>query len=277
MTVAISAAAATDALERAVRRAGVDILELATPEATARGAEVLQEVWGGAQTVLPANTMRAVQHTGGYCHGAYDAAGQLLAVSLGLLAENGSLHSHITGVLPAGQRRGLGYALKQHQRVWCLSRGIGVVTWTCDPLVQRNVAFNLHALGADVAGYLPNHYGAMDDAVNAGDETDRLELRWELESARAVAASQGRLPFAEPRGGWAVRASDGDGPVVAAVPGAARTVQLPRDVQALRRRDVLAARDWRLAVRDAVLGGLAAGAVVVGVTADAALVMEECT
>lgn len=275
MTLATTPETATEAVDRAVRRAGVEILELDTPDATARGAALLREVWGGPENVVPANLMRAVQQTGGYCFGAYDPSGALLAASLGLLAEHGTLHSHITGVLPAGQRRGLGYALKQHQRAWCLARGIGVVTWTCDPLVARNVAFNLHALGADVAAYLPNHYGAMDDAVNAGDESDRLELRWELSSARADAASHGRLPYLEATGEWAVRTGAEGGPVVTGSTASSRLVQLPDDVASLRRRDPVAARAWRYAVRDAFLDALAVGLVVKGLTETGAVVLEE--
>lgn len=275
MTLATKPETASEAVDRAAHRAGVEILELATADATARGAALLQEVWGGAEAVLPANVMRAVQQSGGYCFGAYDASGALLAVSLGLLAEGSALHSHITGVLPAGQRRGLGYALKQHQRAWCLGRGIDVVTWTCDPLIARNVAFNLHALGADVAAYLPNHYGAMTDAVNAGDESDRLELRWDLRSPRAVAASQARLPYLAPDGEPVVRATADGTPGVTAPTGSRRLVQLPEDVEALRRRDPAAAQAWRRAVRDGLLSALESGLVVKGLTQTWAVVLEE--
>ena len=46
-----------------------------------------------------------------------------------------------------------------------------------DPLVRRNARLNLVRLGADVTDYLPDFYGAMDDAVNAGDRSDRLLAR----------------------------------------------------------------------------------------------------
>ena len=36
------------------------------------------------------------------------------------------LHSHILGVLPDSEARGLGFELKQHQRRWCLERGVSV-------------------------------------------------------------------------------------------------------------------------------------------------------
>lgn len=266
----------TDVVERATRRAAVEVHELASPAETARGAELLREVWGGPETVVPHNLMRAVQQTGGYVFGAYDLNGALVAVSVGFLAAEG-LHSHITGVTPTGQHRGLGFALKQHQRAWALARGLTTITWTCDPLVQRNVGFNLHALGATVEAYLPNHYGEMADALNAGDETDRFAVRWDLLSVRAVAAEGGRLPFVSDTPPYAVRVGDHGEPVVLPVTAPARRVQLPRDVEAVRRKDPAVARAWRYAVRDAVLAGLDAGVAVVGLAEDGSLVLEEAS
>ena len=266
--------AAAFAVERAVRRSGVTVLELRSPAETERAAELLRQVWRGPEAPVPANLLRTVQHIGGYVFGAYDESGALVAASMGLLAAEG-LHSHITGVVPAGQRRGLGFALKQHQRVWALERGMRTIAWTCDPLVRRNVAFNLHALGATVETYLPDHYGAMTDGVNKGDESDRFELRWDLLSHAAVTAAEGRLP-------WIISgplpdavAADNRGlPVVTPVSDVSRLVQLPADIEALRRSDPAAALAWRRAVRESVIPALSEGAVVRGLTAEGSLVLE---
>lgn len=267
------AASTATVVDRTARRAGVHIRELDEALETVRAAEVLQGVWGGTESVAPANWLRAVQHAGGYLFGAYDDGGVLLAVSIGLLSRDG-LHSHITGVVPDGQRRGLGLALKQHQRAWALEQGITVIQWTCDPLVRRNVAFNLHALGARIEHYLPNFYGPMVDGVNRGDESDRFELRWDLLSPEAVAAAEGRRPWLDSSAPYAVRATADGLPVLEAAKGTPRRVQLPADIEQLRRQDPEAAHAWRLAVREAVLAGLAAGAVITGLTQEGALVME---
>lgn len=273
MTALTSAAPSTDdVVERVSRTIGVQLRELLEPAETVRASQVLQEVWGGAETVAPANWIRTLQKIGAYAFGAYDDSGVLLGVSVGMLSTRG-LHSHITGIVPGGQRRGLGLALKQHQRSWALERGITVVTWTCDPLVRRNVTFNLHALGAVVEDYVPDYYGPMPDNVNAGDETDRLSWSWDLLSSPAVAAEAGRLPWADTSVPYAVRDVDG-APVVEKVAGAARRVHLPDDVERLRRTSPETARAWRYAVRDGVLEGLAGGATVTGLTADGALVLE---
>lgn len=270
MTLAVPAV--SDVVDRTSRRSGVQIRELATSQEANRGADVLASVWGSAEPVAPGNLLRAVQHTGGYVFGAYDDEGVLLAVSVGLLAAAG-LHSHITGVVPAGQRRGLGLALKQHQRAWALERGITTITWTADPLVRRNTAFNLHALGADVAEYLVDHYGPMTDGVNRGDQSDRFEVRWHLLSERAVAAESARLPWLESDAAPAVAEGPDGLPVVQDAPLHERRVQLPDDIEALRRTRPDAAKAWRLAVREALLPPFEAGAVVRGLTASGAVVL----
>ncbi|MDP9183351.1 MAG: GNAT family N-acetyltransferase [Actinomycetota bacterium] len=273
MTLATPAVTAAEVVDRTARRTGVQIRELDTPGATVQGADVLRAVWGSVETIAPSNLLRAVQHTGGYVFGVYDDNGAMLAASVGLLASEG-LHSHITGVVPAGQRRGLGFALKQHQRAWALERGITTISWTTDPLVRRNVAFNLHALGAHVVAYLPDHYGPMNDGLNRSDETDRLELHWDLLSPSAVDAEKGRLPWAVSDAPHAVALGPGDLPVLDSVGSGSRRVQLPPEIEAIRRTDPEVARAWRLAVRDAVLAGLSAGAAITGLTAEGALVME---
>jgi predicted GNAT superfamily acetyltransferase len=241
--------------DRSARRAGVAVLELGTAADTERAADLLRAVWRSTESPVPANLLRTVQCNGGYAFGAYDDSGQLLGVSLGLLATGPSLHSHITGVAPSGQRRGLGLALKQHQRAWALEHGLTRISWTCDPLVRRNVTFNLHALGAEVEHYFVDHYGAMMDGVNSADETDRLEFVWRLDGERAVAAQEGRLVPADPAAAGA------------------RTVDLPTDIEALRVADPNRARGWRHAVRDALVPALAEGLVVRGVTASGSLLL----
>ena len=66
------------------------------------------------------------------------------------------MHSHILGVLPGSETHGLGFDLKQHQRRWCLARGVTVMEWTTDPLVRRNAYFNVTKLGAEAPTYLVN-------------------------------------------------------------------------------------------------------------------------
>lgn len=214
---------------------GVTIARLATAAEAALATRLLQEVWRTEAPPVHANLVRAVDHSGGYVFGAYDAGGTLVAASVAFLAgEPGDvyLYSHITGVL--ARRAGVGRAIKLHQRDWCLARGIDRVAWTYDPLVRRNAAFNITALGALPVEYLVDFYGPMDDGINRGDETDRLLVEWRLTARRG-----------EPSG-------------------ETRTVAVPDDVETLRQDDPAAARGWRLRVRDELGGALRDGWTVTG-------------
>ena len=149
--------------------------------------EVFVSQWGDGG--VPAlNVFRAIQHAGGYASIAVDVAGTVIGGSLGFLGRTPGgtalLHSHITGTLPDATDRGVGYAIKQHQRRWCLDRGIDVVEWTFDPMVRRNAHFNLVKLGAIATEFHAGFYGDMDDALNGGDETDRLVATWHLREER---------------------------------------------------------------------------------------------
>ncbi|MFC6880613.1 GNAT family N-acetyltransferase [Actinomadura yumaensis] len=222
---------------------------------------VVDAVWRPGPDAAPVQVelLRALAHSGNYVAGAFED-GRMVGVSVGFLAAppGVSLHSHITGAV----RPGAGWALKLHQREWALARGLSRITWTFDPLVRRNAHFNLVKLGARPEEYLPSFYGAVEDSINGGDETDRVLAVWPLNDARVVAAVEGRRE-AVPDGAVALGERDGR-PVRGEGGGATLLVAVPEDVRELRRRDRGLAREWRLAVRD-VLGGLMAdGARVTG-------------
>jgi predicted GNAT superfamily acetyltransferase len=205
----------------------------------------------------------------------------VLAASLGLFAapSGTTLHSHITGVLPEALGRSVGFAIKLHQRHWALARGLTRITWTFDPLQARNAWFNLVKLGARPRRYLVDVYGAMQDAVNAGDASDRLHLDWPLTdpavsaaaAAAGVAAGSRAIPHAGHadletlrRNGFAVQvavAADGCTPLVRPMDHTAKgwLVQVPASIDELRRRHPDLARDWRHAVREALLPALEQG------------------
>jgi predicted GNAT superfamily acetyltransferase len=103
--------------------------------------------------------------------------------------------SHQLAVLPDYQRQGLGRRLKLAQREAVMAQGTTEwITWTFDPLQRVNAIFNLHRLGASSNTYVRNAYGELDDAINIGLPTDRLQVDWWLRSPRvlaAIAADQG--------------------------------------------------------------------------------------
>ena len=217
---------------------------------------VLQQVWGTDAPIVNLEMARAIGHSGGYLAAAYISDGELpprmVGASVGLLARHEgrpALHSHVTGLLPDARRHGIGRLVKLHQRRWAAERDIDWITWTFDPLVRRNAWFNIAVLGADVHDYLPNFYGAMSDAINAGDESDRLHMAWNV-----------RAPLLEkPRNGNDVANAE--------------LVPTPIDVVALRRSDPAEVARWRRATRDALRGALGAGQHVLGFSADGDYVM----
>lgn len=245
---------------------------------------IFARVWGRtAEPPVTSDTLRALSHSGAYVSGAW-VGGTLVGGLVGWLGgrppNDLHLHSHILGVAPDSQVRGVGFELKQHQRSWCLQRGVGVIEWTFDPLVRRNAYFNLNKLGAQARQYLVNFYGAMADRINAGDESDRLLIRWELESDRAVVAAAGRSPELELEalqraGATALLAVGSSGePVVAAARADTVLVQVPEDIVELRGAEPGLARRWRIAVRDALSNAMREGRVVTGVTRSGWYVLE---
>jgi predicted GNAT superfamily acetyltransferase len=288
---------AGEAAARAAEGAGVVIKELESLAELEAMTALFDEIWepdsGGSSVRL--DLLRALTKAGNYASGAYDAAsGALLGACVGFFGppSRAELHSHIAGVVPAGLGRSVGFALKVHQRAWCLRRDVRVIAWTYDPLIRRNAYFNLVKLGARPVEYLRNFYGVMDDVINGGTETDRMLVHWDLSSAAAADASAGRprpASFADERARGAVVAlsAGGDGlpvrgPAVDSAPtgGAGSRPQLPpggapprsprllvgvpADIEAMRLSDPAMAAAWRTALRDVLSPLLGGGARVTG-------------
>ncbi|GAA4729166.1 GNAT family N-acetyltransferase [Phytohabitans rumicis] len=261
MLVDTISAAAREAAAAAERAAGVRVRELADRAELRAASELLRAIWrpAGGEPLLAPDLMRAMAKAGCYLAGAYDGPA-LVGVCVGFFhpPADAALHSHVAGVAPHAQGRGIGFALKAHQRAWALERGASTVSWTFDPLVRRNAYFNIARLGAGVAEYLTNFYGPMEDALNRGEESDRVLVRWDLSGTGPAAVADGADP--------AVALSEGpDGwPVLGRVDAARVRVGVPSSIGALRRDEPGAARAWRAALREVLGGLLAEGAAVTG-------------
>jgi predicted GNAT superfamily acetyltransferase len=104
-------------------------------------------------------------------------------------------------------------------------------------------------------------YGEMTDEINAGDRSDRLVVRWDLDQEPAARSWPQGLPD--------VLTAEGDPEDPRPVPGSAPTpdgavVEVPRDHGSLRSRDPALAARWREAAAEALeacfRSGLIAGA-----------------
>jgi predicted GNAT superfamily acetyltransferase len=246
---------------------------------------LLAAIWERADDP-PINTdlLRALAHSGNYVAGAR-VSGRLVGGLVGWLGARAAnelhMHSHILGVVADSQVAGVGFELKQDQRRWCLKRGVKTVEWTTDPLVRRNAYFNLTKLGARASEYLVNFYGAMTDGLNAGEESDRLLISWQLDSSRAKAAGEGRAPEPEVAGllrdgAGAILSVGAAGEPVTGKASSARVLicQVPEDIVAMRHADPTIARAWRLALRRALNDAFKAGYAVTGATRTGWYVLE---
>jgi predicted GNAT superfamily acetyltransferase len=209
------------------------------------------QVWADGPEVVPFDLALAVQHVGGYSAIA-KLDGEIVGASFGFqgahenFAGQRILHSHVT----AATVPGVGFALKQHQKAWAIEQGIDAITWTFDPLVRRNAVFNFEKLCAIGVEYLPNFYGTMTDSINAGDDSDRLFAYWPL----ATDSSVGLAANAE----------------VSAI-----LVELPEDIESLRKTNLAEALEWRARVREVLEPAMADGYRVTGIFNRQSLVLEK--
>ncbi|MEV6927651.1 GNAT family N-acetyltransferase [Dactylosporangium sp. NPDC051485] len=265
----------------AAERIGVKVVELSSAVELEECSALLQRVWraGHPAEIASPSMLRTYVHSGNYVAGAY-RAGVLVGAVVAFFGRDEAgehLHSHLAGVERGGHGQGVGRALKLHQRAWTLARGVPEVHWTYDPLIGRNAYFNLQKLGADAAAYLPEFYGRMTDGINTGDLTDRVLVVWRLDSPRVGELARGACADVDTSDAAPLvsRAEDGEPLLHEPDPAAAAlTVAVPVDVEELRRGDPAAALRWRHAVRDALMGRLAAGLRIAGITRDGHYLLE---
>lgn len=236
------------------------IAELSEVDDLRELAELFAVVWERpVEPPISSDILKALSLSGNYVSGGFvdgKLAGGLVGW-FGGVPDDVHMHSHILGVVGGSAAHGLGFELKQDQRRWCLERGVKVIEWTTDPLVRRNAYFNLTKLGARARTYLVNVYGEMKDGINAGEESDRLFITWQLEAARDPEPDLEALR----RDGAVGVLSVGDAgePVTATSSSRVLLCQVPEDIVALRRTDPSLAREWRVALRRALTDAIAAG------------------
>lgn len=275
--------AAVDAWNQAhdlSEHSGLRIEEVHGPDSFHEVSRVLNTIWSTPETpIIDHSILTAMAHAGNpillVC-----AHGQVIGAAVGFCGPAGEpFHSHIVGLLPGSVGRGLGLAVKAHQRAWCLDRGITEMTWTYDPLVGRNAFFNIARLGATPIEYLPDFYGRMTDSINSGQLSDRMLVRWDLERPIGGCESIDRIePIGGPDPEDIQRAvSFADTTFLSYSPPehhSIATVAVPRDIETLRTSDPDLAYEWRLVVRAALTDLMDNGWSITGFSRESAYILH---
>lgn len=228
-------------------------------------AAFFKTIWTDGDEVVPFDLVLAVVHVGGYAAIAKQD-GAVVGASFGFLGEFAAhrvLHSHVT----ASSVSGVGYELKQHQFNWAKEREIAGITWTFDPLVRRNCVFNFQKLGAMAIEYQPDFYGKMTDAINAGDDSDRLFTYWPVQDQVFDASIK--------TSAIALKNDEGKPKAMSADLTKAFWVELPEDIESLRKSDIDLARQWRKAFRDVLQPALDDGWFIASVNEDRTAILVE--
>jgi predicted GNAT superfamily acetyltransferase len=242
-----------------------------------RAAEDLQHaVWRlHEREIVPDHVMLTAQRHGGLALGAFAPSGKMVGMLFGFLGTGDEalgerwLHcSHIMGVLPEWQGRGIGFRLKLAQRRWALHQGLKLIVWTYEPLESRNAALNVGKLGAICRRYRRDLYGAMRDALNAGLPSDRLEVEWWIASPHVRQRLEGARPEHDPaaldvppanRVSWRADGLPVPSDVEGGWDGPATLLEIPADFQGVRQSDMKLAEAWRQHTRNQFEAAFAAG------------------
>ncbi|MGE0043795.1 MAG: hypothetical protein AB7H88_22060 [Vicinamibacterales bacterium] len=252
----------------------VTIRELHTIDEYRDVVALEQAVWGYTDfaDVVTVPVFVITVKRGAILLGAFDPDGRLVGFSyaiVGLKDGRPIQWSHMTGVLPGWQGRGVGQALKLAQRERALALGYDLIEWTFDPLQAMNAHFNFARLGTVVQEYARNVYGESSSALHKGTPTDRFVAEWHIRephverrirSGGALTVQAAEVPAAPQAirvavtGGWRqCRALD------LAIDARRLWVEIPGGFTRMQREAPAVALEWRMQTREAFEAYLSRG------------------
>lgn len=213
-----------------------------------------ERVWN--MSPLPVHQTITACQNGGLMLGAF-IADKLVGFSYSFAGFNQGksyLCSHMLGIDPDYQERGIGAKLKQAQKEYASKLGYDLMVWTFDPLETRNGYLNLSKLRAVCSTYVENCYGEMEDDLNQGLPTDRFKVEWWLNSPHVndgepLSTEGAQQPFE-----WKIEEGlphlvNVEQSMEALVEGQPVLVPAPASFQQIKQTDHSLAVDWRLKVR----------------------------
>ena len=207
-----------------------------------------QEIWGFSELdSLPTRLFVVARKIGGQSFGAF-VGDRMIGFCVALPGikpgEDPYLHSNMLGVVAEYRNSGVGRMLKLAQREDALTRGIGLMEWTFDPLEIKNAYFNMERLGAVVKRYVLNQYGITSSKLHGGLPTDRCVAEWYLDSSRVKGLLAG-TPELRPE--------------------VLRTIHVPAGIDAMRTVDPKKLREVQRGITEQFLESFQQGLTVTGV------------
>ena len=232
---------------------------------------VEKEVWGMEdEDSLPMTLAVACKAAGNIFVGAFDRD-KLVGFAFAIFGrEQGqtTIHSHMLAVLAPYRQLDLGARLKQAQRERAMAMGFHEMSWTFDPLQSRNAHFNFAKLGVVSDTYKVDFYGPETSSMLHRNGTDRLWVRWLLNSARVRDRLAGKSARTETLDAFRLLAPlvrfNGVGrPVRADLADSLSrqrvSIEIPGEILEVERADMGLAREWREATpwafREAIKAG----------------------
>ena len=231
----------------------IKIIPCETYEDHQKARDIFDKTWAmDSGTEITPNLLQAMVHSGSYLSVAF-MYGKCVGAAFAFPATTGGLHlhSHMTAVLDEYRDQGVGYALKIDQWHWAKKNNFSEISWTFDPLVSRNAKLNLIKLGVNISSYHPNFYGDMPDALNAGDESDRLMVSWKVFGENPVQRELVSIPKPHDI-----------------------LIQIPADIVAIRSSDKTGNLRWRRKVREQFLQAFEKGGQVIGFSTNSEYVSQ---
>jgi predicted GNAT superfamily acetyltransferase len=238
---------------------------------------VEKEVWGMAdEDALPLTVAIALRAAGNIFVGAFDKDNdkeKLVGFAFGFFGrEHGqtTIHSHMLAVLDAYRHLDLGSRLKQAQRERAMALGVHEMTWTYDPLQSRNAHFNFSKLGVVSDTYKVDFYGPETSSMLHRNGTDRLWVRWILNSRRvrdrlarkstnAPAETLDAMRLLAPLVRFDPSGKPGRADLAESLARQRVSIEIPGDILEVERTDTGLAREWRDATRWAFREAVKAG------------------
>jgi predicted GNAT superfamily acetyltransferase len=223
----------------------IQVEKISRMEDYKRIPSIQQNAWGFSDIdTEPHQMMTRVQKYGGLVLGLF-LDERMIGFSYSIIGRwRGEyfMYSHMLAVEKEYQQRGFGFLLKKAQREEVMRMGYGTIRWNFDPLEAANSFFNIHRLGATVGEYEENVYGHGESGLHRGLATDRAIATWRLDSPRVE--ERMREPIDRKVLADLAGIRPGDFSVSPAY------IEIPRDIQALKRESMAEALRWRMRTRE---------------------------